>query len=471
MDYFWNWVTRVPHTNPEQKRIAQFAAVTTAVMGVVASLIGLATLLIPNLDLSFLGLFAGAALAFIAYGLNRWGRYSAAAWIALGALNVLSYGSLLIGERDIAILVLTAAIAMVSTLYVGVFFPGKKWGLPVGGVLVILYLIVPIIRPDYSFGEAAGAAAGIVVIGLLYVVYENHHAKLANDQHAQLEAGNAVQSASGAESQKTKTAQLEQDFKDLQIELQATVDEYERVHGEAQKAREEAERASAVKSAFLASMSHELRTPLNAIINLTKFVASGDMGSLNETQEETLNQVVDSGQHLLALINDVLDMSKIESGSLNLFLEDDVNLEDLLNKVCTTGRVLLKEKPVKLTADIASNLPLLHGDRQRLYQSLLNIMSNACKFTEQGSIKLQARQTGDKVVISVRDTGPGISPEDQPLVFEAFKQTDTGLRKAGGTGLGMPISKNLIEAHGGQLSLESELGKGTTFVVSLPVES
>lgn len=466
----WNWIIRVPQTNPQQKQIAQFAAGTTAMMGVVASLIGLAAILIPNLALSFPAFFAGAGLAFIAHALNRRGRYSASAWIALGSFNVLSYGNLITGEKDIAILVLTAAIAAVSTLYVGTFFPGKRWGLPFGGLLVILYLILPIFRPGFSFKETTVAAAGIAILGLLYMVYENHRATLANDPHAQLEATNSVPSAPKTEVQ-TARADLEQELKDLRIELQATVDEYERVYLEAEKAREEAERSDAVKSAFLASMSHELRTPLNAIINLTKFVASGDMGPINESQEHTLNDVVDSGKHLLALINDVLDMSKIESGSLNLFIEDDVNLEGILTKVCSTGKILLDKKPVDLVADIADNLPPLSADRQRIFQALLNIMSNACKFTDQGSILLKAYQTGDDVIISVQDTGPGIAPENQPLVFEAFKQTTTGLRQTGGTGLGMPISKNLIEAHSGRLWLESELDKGSTFFVSLPVES
>ena len=270
---------------------------------------------------------------------------------------------------------------------------------------------------------------------------------------------------------KEANARLEQQLKDLNIELQATVDEFLRANEKADKARKEAERANSVKSAFLASMSHELRTPLNAIINLTKFVANGDLGSLNKAQEETLNEVITSGKHLLLLINDVLDMSKIESGSLNLFIEDNIDLREVLDSVCSTGRALLAEKPVELTADIAANLPRLRADRQRIYQVLLNIVSNACKFTRRGSIKLRAYQKDDNIVISVQDSGVGIAPEDQGLVFEAFKQTGTGLRQAGGTGLGMPISKNLVESHGGRIWLESELGQGSTFFISVPVKS
>lgn len=238
-----------------------------------------------------------------------------------------------------------------------------------------------------------------------------------------------------------------------------------------QAARERAEAADHVKSAFLASMSHELRTPLNAIINFTKFVAKGDLGPVNEEQEETLMEVVDSGRHLLNLINDVLDMSKIESGSLTLFVMDNVDLQQVIKQAITTGKSLLQEKSVEIEADVDPDLPRIRGDRQRLTQVLLNIISNACKFTEQGSIAVRAYRDNTDVVISISDTGPGIRPEDHHLVFEAFKQTASGLRQGGGTGLGMPITKNLVESHGGTIELDSVPGEGTTFTVTLPIES
>jgi signal transduction histidine kinase len=195
------------------------------------------------------------------------------------------------------------------------------------------------------------------------------------------------------------------------------------------------------------------------------------MGPINDQQSETLGEVVDSAKQLLNLINDVLDMSKIEAGSLNLFVEDSINLRSILDHVLSTGKILLVEKPVELHADIAADLPTIRGDRQRILQILLNIISNACKFTENGTIKVSAIQSGDEIIFSVRDTGSGIAVEDQPAVFQAFKQTTSGLRQGGGTGLGMPISKNLAEAHGGRMWLESELNKGTTFYVALPIKS
>src|SRR5262249_51879439 len=159
---------------------------------------------------------------------------------------------------------------------------------------------------------------------------------------------------------------------------------------------------------------------------------------------------------------------KIEAGSLNLFIEENINLNSLLDSAVSTGRSLLVGKPVRLQSNIEENLPRMRADQQRILQILLNLISNACKLTEEGEIKISAQQADGEIVISVTDTGPGIALEDQSLVFEAFKQTRTGLRQGGGTGLGMPIAKSLAEAHGGRLWLESDYGHGARFYVALP---
>jgi signal transduction histidine kinase len=240
---------------------------------------------------------------------------------------------------------------------------------------------------------------------------------------------------------------------------------------ETQQAREQAEQSDQVKSAFLASMSHELRTPLNAVINFTQFVVDGDTGEITAQQNELLTEVIASAKHLLSLINDVLDMSKIEAGSLSLFIEDDIDLNDMLKNVMTVGRGLLNGKPVQIEAALEDNLPLIRADQHRVLQIMLNIMSNACKFTETGAIKVSARQQEGEIVVSVTDNGPGIALDDQKIVFEAFKQTPSGLRQGGGTGLGMPIARSLAEAHGGRLWVQSEVGSGATFFVALPTKS
>jgi signal transduction histidine kinase len=238
-----------------------------------------------------------------------------------------------------------------------------------------------------------------------------------------------------------------------------------------QHSLEAAEKANAVKSTFLASMSHELRTPLNAIINFNKFVMKGVMGTVNERQTEALQTVDESAQHLLSLINDVLDISKIESGSLVLFVEDDVNLNDLLESAIRTAQGLLNGSPVKLNIAIDPDLPPVRADKQRILQILLNVLSNAVKFTEAGEIRIQAEQKTEEILVIVKDTGAGIAPEEQHLVFEAFKQTQAGIAQGRGTGLGMPISKRLVEAHGGRMHFDSTPGQGTTFYIALPIKS
>jgi signal transduction histidine kinase len=236
-------------------------------------------------------------------------------------------------------------------------------------------------------------------------------------------------------------------------------------------AREQAERADKVKSMFLASMSHELRTPLNAIINLTKFVAKGMYGPVNAEQIDVLSKAESSGKHLLNLINDVLDISKIEAGSLELFVEAGVKIDEIVQLAVETGRGILMGKPVTIMHEIEPGLPPLLGDEQRILQIVLNLISNACKFTEQGQIVVKAYQRNGEIQISICDSGPGIDPEEQEAIFEVFRQSKAGLRKGGGTGLGLPISRRLAEAHGGRLWVESGAGQGATFYVALPIES
>ena len=236
-------------------------------------------------------------------------------------------------------------------------------------------------------------------------------------------------------------------------------------------AREQAERADQVKSLFLASVSHELRTPLNAIINLTKFVGLGMYGQVNTEQVDILQKVEARSKHLLNLINDVLEISKIETGSLELFVEENVSIGDIVRSAVETAQSLLFGKPVEICHDIGADLPPLTGDAQRIQQIVLNLLSNACKFTDAGQVTVCAYQQDSEIIISIRDSGPGIAPEDQELIFEAFRQTKDGLRKGEGTGLGLPISRRLAEAHGGRVWLDSVVGQGSTFYVALPLDT
>jgi GAF domain-containing protein/two-component sensor histidine kinase len=232
---------------------------------------------------------------------------------------------------------------------------------------------------------------------------------------------------------------------------------------------EELRLASQHKSQFLANMSHELRTPLNAILGYSELLVDGIYGAVPERAMGVLERVQNNGKHLLALINDVLDLSKIEAGQLVLTFEDYA-LPDVVQSVVSTAEGLANTKGLKFSADVAPGLPTGHGDARRLSQVLLNLVGNAVKFTDEGEVAILAMAENGHFVLTVRDTGPGIAPEDQDKIFGEFQQVDnSNTRKKGGTGLGLAISKRMVEMQGGSIAVESELGHGATFRVTLPI--
>ncbi|MGF1506720.1 MAG: sensor histidine kinase, partial [Anaerolineae bacterium] len=236
-------------------------------------------------------------------------------------------------------------------------------------------------------------------------------------------------------------------------------------------AKERAEESDRMKSQFLASMSHELRTPLNSILTFNELIAMEAMGPVTDEQVDFLHKSIDSGRHLLALINDVLDITKLQSGMMQMHVEDGVDLRPEIDTAVDIGRTLLQDKPeIELTVHIATDLPTVRGDRRRIKQIMLNLVSNACKFTETGSVTVAAENRAGSFYFSVTDTGPGIPPDQHEIIFDPFVQTETGVKHAGGTGRGLLISKRLVEAHNGQLHLTSDTGKGATFTFSLPGE-
>ena len=240
-------------------------------------------------------------------------------------------------------------------------------------------------------------------------------------------------------------------------------------------AMEEMRKADQLKSQFLANMSHELRTPLNSIIGFSRVILKGIDGPITETQGQDLEAIYNSGQHLLNLINDILDLSKIEAGKMELTFENNVNLSDLINSVMSTVVGLVKDKPIELQRQIEPGLPAVRADPIKVRQILINLFSNAAKFTDEGSITItastQIEQSGHReVIIRVTDTGQGIAIEDQEKLFQPFSQVDASpTRKTGGSGLGLSICRHLVEMHGGQIDLESNLGEGSTFYFTLPV--
>jgi len=265
-------------------------------------------------------------------------------------------------------------------------------------------------------------------------------------------------------------------FTDKQIELvntfadQAVIAiENVRLLNEIQDKSRQLEVASQHKSQFLANMSHELRTPLNAILGYTELMADGIYGELPEKTMGVLKRLESNGRHLLGLINDVLDLSKIEAGQLVLELTD-YSLEDIAQTVRSTLEPLAADKKLAFKVEVAPKMPPGHGDGRRLTQVLINLVGNAIKFTDTGEVVIKATAPDGSFHLSVCDTGPGISAADQAKLFQEFQQADNAItRKKGGTGLGLAISKRIIQMHGGKIWVESQLGQGSTFSFTLPV--
>jgi signal transduction histidine kinase len=239
-------------------------------------------------------------------------------------------------------------------------------------------------------------------------------------------------------------------------------------HELAQKSRE-LEAASRHKSEFLANMSHELRTPLNAVLGYAELMQDGIYGEVPEKIHAVLERVQQNGRHLLGLINDVLDLSKIEAGQLTL-APVEYSLRELVLDVVSATEALAAEKRLALEVEVAADLPHGQGDERRLTQVLMNLVGNAIKFTDAGKVGIRAKVEDGSFRVEVQDTGPGITAEDRERIFEEFQQVDSSsTRKKGGTGLGLAIARRIVELHGGRIWVESTPGQGATFCFTLPL--
>ena len=265
----------------------------------------------------------------------------------------------------------------------------------------------------------------------------------------------------------TERKRVERELRDIQASLEERV--FLRTT-ELAVAKEHAELADRLKSAFLATMSHELRTPLNSIIGFTGIILQGLAGPLNAEQTKQLEMVRNSARHLLALINDVLDISKIEAGQIEI-APAPFDLREAIEKVMHLVAPLAEKKSLPLLPQLAPGVAQITSDRRRVEQILLNLLSNAIKFTEHGSVTLSAETVPGAIRIAVSDTGMGIKSEDLNKLFQPFRQLDSGLaRQHEGTGLGLAICKRLVERLGGALSVTSQWGAGSTFQFTLPLK-
>lgn len=240
---------------------------------------------------------------------------------------------------------------------------------------------------------------------------------------------------------------------------------------ELRRANERLAAASDAKSRFLANMSHELRTPLNAVIGFSEVLIQGMAGEINAKQREYLSDIGTSGKHVLSLVNDILDLSKVEAGKMEL-QPSVVSLGDVVERGATMVRERAIRHGIALTVDVEGDLPSVQADERKVKHVLFNLLSNALKFTPAGgAIEVRARRLDGEVCVSVRDTGVGIALEDQARIFEEFEQTNSGARTEESTGLGLTLAKRFVELHGGRLWVESELGRGSTFTFTLPRSS
>ena len=260
----------------------------------------------------------------------------------------------------------------------------------------------------------------------------------------------------------------EEQIKSLNLILEQRTHDLAVINSELQIRNREVEKADRLKSNFLATMSHELRTPLNAIVGFADLLERRTAGPLTQKQERFVRHVKESSRHLLALIDDILDLSKIEAGRLDLKFES-FSLSVAADEVLSTLRPLAAAKEIDLTTDLGAGLTL-HADHIRVKQVLYNLLSNAIKFTPpKGSVRLIARSNGPVIHISVVDTGIGIPPEEHEAIFETFHRHLTPTHQVcEGTGLGLSITRLLVEQHGGKVWVESEPGKGSQFHVSMP---
>jgi signal transduction histidine kinase len=433
---------RPSHEVTQARLLQQTALILFIVIGIINAITTYSDIRRGNALVELMVLTPVMGLMLGVMWLNQRGHYTAAARLGIGVgwLAMVAYAS----DTYFALIYLVLVV-----LISGLFLKQRET-LLIAVASIALSLFGHVFLTPEPIGISLTVLNYMLVVMPIAVLFIQQRHRMDSERRQALEARNAQLQAS--------EAMLEQRVEERTRELEEALEQLKEVDN--------------IKSRFLASMSHELRTPLNAILNFTKFVSTGMLGEINDAQRDALDKTIESGKHLLSLINDVLDITKIESNMLALFVEKGVGVAEELLTVLSMTEVLLEDKPnVKVTYDIPKDLPTLYGDRRRIRQIVINLVSNACKFTEEGEIAIIARADATSMMVMVKDSGVGIPKADQETIFQPFRQSREGLKHGDGTGLGLPIARRLAEAHEGSLSVTSEEGQGTTFTLTLPLAS
>ncbi len=392
----------------------------------------------------------------------RYGGYTAAAWVYVFS-GLIALGIGMIFAEDTLLYVIPFTFPLMIFIVGLLLAPANT--LVIALISAVIILIAPIIggHAADNFGSFQIAAVIMTFISAIIAaqvagdLYSIADWAMSNYQRERRIAGELFENRQALEKSLARSTALS-------ARLQETNDELDTARGAAEEAKH-------FRGQFLANMSHELRTPLNAIIGFSetmlKFPAMYEEITLPVAYEADLQQIYTSGRQLLTLINDILDLAKVDAGKLDVRMER-VDLHTVFSNVVSTAHGLVGNKPITLETDIPDVLPEVWADEARVRQVLLNLYSNAAKFTEHGSITLTVNEIDDGVQISMKDTGIGIAPRNLGVIFEEFKQADTGGRDPrSGAGLGLAISRQLMALMGGHIWAESEVGVGSTFYMTL----
>jgi len=477
----WNWLTE-PSTliSASDRSTARLLSSLTFSLLILSIPLGLGTPianLLRGLPISTVSptTLTSIAILLVAYVLSRTRYFSISAWVLSVVTSAAVVASQLTTATPPALTVGTSLMYMSVGIILASFLLGGRSILVMALLNLVGIGIIKLRHPELDLLANLTAIGFNVLIPILVLIAVRHRNQLETDRQLELkhlnhELSESLKFAQVATAQAEEAnLRLRESEHTLERRVEERTAELRIAKEQADEARHRAEQADRIKSQFLASMSHELRTPLNAILNFVDMTLMGVFGSINEEQADAMQKSLDSGKHLLSLINDVLDITKIHSGMMKLFYEDNVDLGAEVQAAASGAEPLVKNKPIQLVMEVEPNLPIIRADRRRIRQVLLNLLSNAAKFTEQGTITLRAKQHNGQVLFEVVDTGPGIAEDDQEVIFQPFQQTETGVRHAGGTGLGLPISRYLMEAHGGRLWVESTPGRGAAFFAALPI--